>query len=256
MRRIILVGSAAVLLFLGAGCNRYGTGNDIAMVSDKTQEAQDAAARNNEQGQKQSIPPAQNITTTDLEISTQPTPATTLTLDQKLNFNKPTMEIDKNKMYTAVLHTTKGDITIELNAKATPITVNNFVTLSRATFYNGTPFHRTIPGFMIQGGDPQGNGTGGPGYKIRSEFNSRKHEAGVLSMARTNDPHSAGSQIFLCLGRVSHLDNQYTAFGKTADESSLKTVLAIGGVQTGSGDRPVKEVKITSSEVIEKPKKS
>jgi len=112
-----------------------------------------------------------------------------------------------------------------------------------------------IKGFVIQGGCPSGTGTGGPGYTIKAEFNDRLHEAGVLSMARTSDPNSAGSQFFLCLGRVPHLDKQYTGFGKTADEESLKVVLAIGSVPTDGGDRPIKPVTIKKATVSEKAKK-
>jgi peptidyl-prolyl cis-trans isomerase B (cyclophilin B) len=114
--------------------------------------------------------------------------------------------------------------------------------------------HRVIPGFVLQAGCPQGNGTGGPGYTIKAEFNNRKHETGVLSMARTNDPNSAGSQFFICLDRVPHLDNQYTAFGKASDAESLKTIAAIGAVPTGSGDRPKQDVKITKGSVKVMPK--
>ena len=112
-------------------------------------------------------------------------------------------------------------------------------------------FHRVIPGFVAQVGCPEGTGTGGPGYTIDAEFNDRLHEAGVLSMARTNDPNSAGSQVFLCLDRVPHLDRQYTAFGKTANDESLQTLLSIGGLPTDGNDRPVEEVRIESSRVIE-----
>jgi len=114
--------------------------------------------------------------------------------------------------------------------------------------------HRVIDKFVIQAGCPQGTGSGGPGYRIPAEFNSRLHEAGVLSMARTSDPNSAGSQFFLCLGRVPHLDRQYTAFGQTADETSLQNVLAIGKSPTDSQDRPKKEVKILKGTVLTLPK--
>ena len=106
--------------------------------------------------------------------------------------------------------------------------VKNFVALAQIGFYNGGCFHRIIKGFMIQGGCPEGTGTGGPGYKIKAEFNKTPHEPGVLSMARTNDPNSAGSQFFICLGTPTHLDGQYTAFGKTADD---------GVAGDGAGDR-------------------
>ena len=107
---------------------------------------------------------------------------------------------------------------------------------------------------MIQGGCPEGSGRGGPGYEIDAEFNDTPHEPGVLSMARTSDPNSAGSQFFLCLEKVPHLDGQYTAFGRTADDASLQVVKAIGGVPTGAGDRPQQEVTITKATVTKKPK--
>jgi len=107
---------------------------------------------------------------------------------------------------------------------------------------------------MIQGGCPQGTGTGGPGYQIKAEFNATPHEPGVLSMARTNDPNSAGSQFFICLERVPHLDRQYTAFGRTADAESLAVVKAIGDVRTAAGDRPVEPVTITKVTVKRTPK--
>jgi peptidyl-prolyl cis-trans isomerase B (cyclophilin B) len=132
--------------------------------------------------------------------------------------------------------------------------VKNFLALAKLGYYNGLIFHRIIPGFMIQGGCPEGTGRGGPGYTINAEFNATPHETGVLSMARTNDPNSAGSQFFICLDRQPHLDRQYTAFGRTADQESLATVQAIGKVATGSGDRPREPVKILSVTVSEQPR--
>jgi peptidyl-prolyl cis-trans isomerase B (cyclophilin B) len=122
--------------------------------------------------------------------------------------------------------------------------VKNFLALAQVGFYKGSSFHRVIKGFMIQGGCPLGTGRGGPGYQIKAEFNSTPHEAGVLSMARTNDPDSAGSQFFICLERTPHLDRQYTAFGKVADKESMDTVRAIGSMQTGGQDKPVETVSI------------
>ena len=151
----------------------------------------------------------------------------------------------------AIFETSKGSVTVNLLPEHAPLTVANFVNLARRGFYDGLNFHRVIDDFMIQGGCPQGTGTGGPGYTIDAEFNDRLHEAGVLSMARTNDPNSAGSQVFLCLDRVPHLDRQYTAFGKTANDESLQTLLSIGGLPTDGNDRPVEEVRIESSRVIE-----
>ena len=128
------------------------------------------------------------------------------------------------------------------------------VALAQSGYYDGVTFHRIIKGFMIQGGCPEGTGTGGPGYKIKAEFNPMPHEPGVLSMARTGDPNSAGSQFFICLERVPHLDNQYTAFGKTADAASLDVVKAIGSVRTGGGDKPVEPVVIKKATVTATPK--
>jgi len=157
----------------------------------------------------------------------------------------------KSKKYEAVLETTKGKIRLQFLPEVAPGHVANFLALARSSFYDGLTFHRVIKGFMIQGGCPEGTGTGGPGYTIKAEFNSTPHEAGVLSMARTNDPNSAGSQFFICLGKHTHLDRNYTAFGKTADPESLAVVKAIGDVKTGSQDRPVEPVKIIKVEVKE-----
>jgi peptidyl-prolyl cis-trans isomerase B (cyclophilin B) len=156
--------------------------------------------------------------------------------------------------YTAELATSKGPIRLTFFPDAAPGHVKNFLALSQLGFYNGLTFHRVIKGFMIQGGCPQGTGTGDAGYKIKAEFNNIPHDSGVLSMARANDPNSAGSQFFICLGRHQHLDKNYTAFGKTADEESLKTVRAIGDVPTGRGDKPVEPVTIQQVKVTAKPK--
>jgi peptidyl-prolyl cis-trans isomerase B (cyclophilin B) len=157
--------------------------------------------------------------------------------------------------YQVTLDTTAGTIRLDLDAKHAPGHVRNMVALAESGFYDGVGFHRIIKGFMIQGGCPEGTGTGGPGYKIPAEFNKTPHEPGVLSMARTNDPNSAGSQFFICLERVPHLDNQYTAFGRTADADSLAVVKAIGEVRTGAGDRPVQPVVINKATVTKTPKR-
>jgi peptidyl-prolyl cis-trans isomerase B (cyclophilin B) len=121
--------------------------------------------------------------------------------------------------------------------------------LAKIGYYDGLIFHRIIKGFMIQGGCPEGTGTGGPGYQIKAEFNDTKHVPGTLSMARTNDPDTAGSQFFICLERVPHLDQQYSAFGKTADQASLDVVKKIGVVPTGANDRPRTPVTINKATV-------
>src|SRR5687767_4949480 len=117
---------------------------------------------------------------------------------------------------TALLDTTAGPMTIEFLPDKAPGHVENFVKLAEKGFYDGTIFHRVMPGFMVQGGDPTGTGTGGPGYMIKAEFNDTHHQKGVVSMARAQDPNSAGSQFFICHGDAGFLDRQYTAFGRLA----------------------------------------
>jgi peptidyl-prolyl cis-trans isomerase B (cyclophilin B) len=156
--------------------------------------------------------------------------------------------------YQVQLDTTLGTILLDLYPDLAPGHCQNIIGLAKIGFYDGIIFHRVIAGFMAQVGCPDGRGTGGPGYTIRAEFNKTPHEAGTLSMARTSDPNSAGSQVFLCLARVPHLDNQYTVFGKTANEASLKVLLSIGAVETDGNDKPRKEVKITKGSVLVKAK--
>ena len=136
-----------------------------------------------------------------------------------------------------------GDvIKAELYPEVAPNTVNNFISLINKGFYDGVIFHRVIPGFMIQGGDPQGTGTGGPGYSIRGEFTSNrflnelKHTRGVLSMARTMDPNSAGSQFFIMHEDAPHLDGQYAAFGKVIE--GMEAVDKIAATRTNYTDKP------------------
>ena len=141
-------------------------------------------------------------------------------------------------------------IEIELYPDVAPITVQNFIDLVNKGFYNGLTFHRVIPGFMIQGGCPEGTGMGGPGYCIKGEFffngikNDLKHKRGVLSMARSQSPNSAGSQFFLMHQDAKHLDGQYAAFGKVT--SGMEVVDAIAATKTGRNDRPIEEQKIAT----------
>jgi peptidyl-prolyl cis-trans isomerase B (cyclophilin B) len=155
-----------------------------------------------------------------------------------------------NKTYTVELETSKGPIRLKFLPEVAKGHVENFVALSQIGFYDNLTFHRIIAGFMIQGGCPLGTGTGDGGYKIPQEFNKTPHVAGVLSMARSSEPNSAGTQFFICLGTHKHLDNNYTAFGQTADEESMNTVKAIGAVRT-SGDRPTEKVTIKKVTVKE-----
>jgi len=114
-----------------------------------------------------------------------------------------------------------GEIRLELYPEDAPKTVENFVTLAKKGFYNGLNFHRVVPDFVVQGGCPKGNGTGGPGYQIKAEFNKQKHVRGTLAMARSQDPDSAGSQFYICYGNTPHLDGQYTVFGRVTSGMEL-----------------------------------
>lgn len=139
--------------------------------------------------------------------------------------------------------TSEGDIKLELWNDVAPGHAENFLKLVDQGFYDGLKFHRIIPGFMIQGGCPEGTGTGGPGWQIKAEFNDREHQPGVLSMARSQDPDSAGSQFFICLTRENcqHLDGQYTAFGKVLE--GMDVVNKIGKGESGSAPTMEKLVR-------------
>ena len=141
-----------------------------------------------------------------------------------------------------------GIMTAELYPEVAPNTVNNFISLVKSGFYDGLIFHRVIPDFMIQGGDPVGNGTGGPGWSIRGEFarngfqNDLKHDRGVLSMARSMLPNSAGSQFFIMVAKAPHLDGQYAAFGKVT--SGMEVADAIVGASRDRNDRPYNDQRM------------
>lgn len=162
------------------------------------------------------------------------------------------LDFAKHK-YLLTFETSMGPIRLDLWPQHAPGHVKNILGLAKVGFYDGLIFHRVVKGFVIQGGCPEGSGMGGPGYNVAAEFNEQPHDPGVLSMARAQDPNSAGSQFFLCLERVPYLDRQYTAFGKTADDESLATVRAIGAVRTGRGDRPEQTVTITKAVVTSSP---
>ena len=151
--------------------------------------------------------------------------------------------------------TSWGDIQLKLYPDRAPNHVNNLVTLAKDKFYDGTTFHRVIPGFMIQGGDPNSkdadrsrHGTGGPGHRLNAEFNQTPHKRGILSMARAQDPNSAGSQFFICVADANFLDGQYTAFGEVV--SGLEVVDRIVNVERDGNDNPLQriEMKMTVTE--------
>ena len=143
-----------------------------------------------------------------------------------------------------------GVMKVELYPETAPNTVANFISLVEKGFYNGTIFHRVIPGFMIQGGDPEGTGMGGPGYRIKGEFtanrfqNDLKHTKGVISMARSGHPDSAGSQFFIMVDDAPHLDGQYASFGKVIE--GIEVADQIVSVATNYSDRPLEEQRMRS----------
>jgi peptidyl-prolyl cis-trans isomerase B (cyclophilin B) len=153
-------------------------------------------------------------------------------------------ELAKYATAKATITTKFGKIVVKFFPDLAPMHVKNFITLAEAGFYNGTPFHRVIPGFMIQGGDPSGNGTGGPGYTIPAEFSkTRKHLRGILSMARAMNPDSAGSQFFIMVAAYPSLDGQYSIFGEVLE--GMDVVDRIVSTPRDRSDKPLERVDMT-----------
>lgn len=161
----------------------------------------------------------------------------------------------------AVLKTTAGEMVVELWPDVAPKTVENFKTLAQKGFYDGTAFHRIVKGFMIQGGDPLTKdesqqhrwGTGGPGHTVKAEFNDRPHQRGVISMARSQDPNSAGSQFFICLGDASFLNGKYTAFGKLVSGDDVLGKIGdtpVGMSNGGERSKPLTRVGVESIRMV------
>ena len=158
----------------------------------------------------------------------------------------------------AVIHTTYGDMTIAFWPDVAPKTVENFKKLSKEGFYNGTAFHRIIKGFMIQGGCPNTKeggkdmpGTGGPGYRVKAEFNEKSHVRGVISMARSSHPDSAGSQFFICHGDAKFLDRQYTAFGElVGGDDVLERIATVPTKPGGEKSTPIDRIEVTSVDIV------
>jgi peptidyl-prolyl cis-trans isomerase B (cyclophilin B) len=183
--------------------------------------------------------------------------------EKKETKTEPPKEEQKavNANEVAVIKTSAGEMTVEFWPDVAPKTVENFKTLAKKGFYDGTAFHRIIKGFMIQGGDPLTKdptaearwGTGDPGYKIKAEFNDRPHVKGVLSMARSANPDSAGSQFFIVLDAAPHLDKKYTAFGKVT--KGIDVLEAIGNTPvsasaSGEPSKPQKRVEVQSIKIV------
>jgi cyclophilin family peptidyl-prolyl cis-trans isomerase len=157
-------------------------------------------------------------------------------------FSAPQTVIDPSRAYTAVIKTDKGDITVELNPQAAPVTVNSFVFLACSGFYDGVTFHRVIPGFVAQGGDPTGTGRGGPGYSIPDEFGNLPFTLGTLAMAKTSAPNSGGSQFFICYDlsteSAAALFGKYTVFGKVTAGLDVLNQLTPRDPQTNPNAAP------------------
>jgi cyclophilin family peptidyl-prolyl cis-trans isomerase len=186
---------------------------------------------------------ATSTTSTATSATEQPGPSATTAAAEE----KKTMADYQNKV--AEIHTTAGEIDIRFFPDVAPNHVKNFIDLAQKGFYNGTKFHRVIPGFMIQGGDPNTKssdtstwGTGGSGTLLKAEFNDIPHKRGILSMARSNDPNSASSQFFIVVKDSQHLDHQYTAFGQVT--KGMDVADKIVSAPRGANDRPVKPVAI------------
>jgi peptidyl-prolyl cis-trans isomerase B (cyclophilin B) len=175
-------------------------------------------------------------------------------VETKTNPTEEKKPVNTNEV--AVIKTTEGTMVIQFWPDVAPKTVANFKKLANEGFYDGTCFHRVISGFMIQGGDPLTKdpskesawGTGGPGYQVKAEFNDRSHTRGVISMARSQNPDSAGSQFFICHGDPTFLDHQYTAFGKLIKGDDV--LEKIGTTKTHPQDRPDKRIEIESIKIV------
>ena len=187
--------------------------------------------------------PSMKLTNSQLTLIT---PSPNITNTNK-NMSTPSAETAE---VTVVMKTTKGDITLELFPKAAPNTVANFVGLAGKSFYTGTIFHRVIVDFMIQGGDPNGNGTGGPGYKFADEFNNGYDFSAPYMLAMANSgPNTNGSQFFITVAPTTWLNNKHTIFGKVI--KGQEVVDAIVASPTSVGDKPVTDIKIISIDIVE-----
>ena len=237
MKRITAVLTAALLLFAALGC----VGNAAA----------------NSTGEQPAAPGAE-FTSQETEQTTEAT-ATEITEPAQLTAipaeptSKPEEETTMKNPIATITMKDGGVMTLELYPDVAPNTVKNFIALANSGFYDGLTFHRVISGFMIQGGDPEGMGSGGPGYAIKGEFSSNgfqndlKHTRGVISMARTMVPDSAGSQFFIMHADAPHLDGEYAAFGKMTD--GFFVLDRIASVQTNRYDMPLSPVVIDTIRV-------
>jgi peptidyl-prolyl cis-trans isomerase B (cyclophilin B) len=217
-KALVLLLSLCLIFFL------FGCGKKQEAETKKAEEQSSQMAENqNQEAQTQ-------------EAQTQETPA-----PEKKPISQEPIVRDKDPIVE--METNYGNIELELFWKETPKTAENFLKLVNSGFYDGLTFHRIVPNFVIQGGDPAGNGTGGPGYSIPFEKASTKHLRGSLGMARSQDPNSAGSQFYICLRDLPNLDNNYVVFGKVI--KGMDVVDKIAAVKTGPGDVPIEKVVMT-----------
>jgi len=202
---------------------------------------------------------SQNVSRTTTRLTEQPTQSQPTEKAQvkggeSMQFNEPpAMKIDASKTYTAILKTEKGDITVQLNAKSTPKTVNNFVFLARKGFYSNVIFHRVIEGFMIQSGDPTGTGRGGPGYTFDDESFTGKYTRGTVAMANSGT-NTNGSQFFI-MHQDGNLPLNYVIFGKVTKGLEVVDKIATADVSmsaSGEKSQPVDPISIKSVEIVEK----
>ncbi len=206
----LLIVIAVVTVGISSGCSNSGTDSESATT------------------QSQETAPETSATTTE----------TTADESAQMTGEEPlyTAQYEPNGNEIAVIKTPKGTIKFKFYSKDAPNHVAAFIELAKKGFYNGTKFHRVEPGFVIQGGDPLSKsddpmvGTGGPGYRLKAEFNSQKHLAGTVAMARSQDPDSAGSQFYICLGPQPALDGQYTVFGQVTDGMDVVQATSVGDV--------------------------
>lgn len=212
-----------------------------------------------DQEPKSSLPPKTAAAAASVAADTNANPAIANTTATSTTSKETNIVSTATTNEVAILKTAQGDMVIEFWSDVAPNTVENFKKLAKQGFYDGTAFHRIIKGFMIQGGDPLSKtnspdvGTGGPGYKIKAEFNNRKHVRGVLSMARSQNPDSAGSQFFICLGDAAFLNGQYTAFGHVIKGDDVLGKLGDSPVGLGNGGEksvPVDRVGLETVKIV------
>jgi len=254
MKKIFPGGVVVLGVLLFSGCSIYSNKEpDKVLMNSKEQNIKGYAERQPPEDPEAAKKLSVSVRGSGSESSEGQSQNPSENKDKNNSKEPPAMQIDTNKNYQAVLKTAEGDITVDLDVKKTPKTSNNFVSLSREGFYNGTIFHRVIKDFMIQGGDPQGDGTGGPGYKFEDENLEGKYVRGAVAMANSG-PNTNGSQFFI-IHKDYDLPNNYVIFGQVS--GGMETVDKIAEAETTMSSsmeksKPVSPVKINSVEIIEK----